>query len=157
MRSFIALISMVALVGCASIVSTNIRPIQIKSTPSDAKIIIWNEKGIEVFRGSTPTTVSLTTGEAYFHRKKYVILFLKEGFENKNATIRSRINPWYFGNILFGPLGFMGKLIVDPLTGNMWTLSPRYINETLAQKTSAVDNRSLIILSLEDAHGVNRP
>jgi len=148
MKILITLISLVALVGCASIISTNQRPITIRSTPDEAKIFVWDGHGVEVFRGNTPTTVTLQTGGAYFHGDEYVILFMKEGFENQNVTIKSEINPWYLGNIIFG--GLIGLLIVDPLTGNMWTLSPRDINQTLVQKTSTTDKISFTVLSLED-------
>ena len=44
----------------------------------------------------------------------------KEGFEKKTIQIESKTNGWYIGNLLFGSL--IGFLIIDPLTGAMWTL-----------------------------------
>ena len=44
----------------------------------------------------------------------------------------SRINGWYVGNIVFG--GFIGWLIVDPLTGAMWTLDTEHVSGTFAER-----------------------
>jgi hypothetical protein len=43
--------------------------------------------------------------------------------------IKSKIDGWYFGNLIFG--GLIGLVIVDPLTGSMWTLSPRELTYNL--------------------------
>ena len=42
------------------------------------------------------------------------------GHEPAQATVDTRMNGWYFGNILFG--GLIGLFIVDPATGAMWRL-----------------------------------
>ncbi len=112
--------------ACASIVSTSHRPINLRSNPDEAQVTVWNDEGTVVFKGVTPTIVTLETGTAYFHGHKYVLLFTKEGFENRNVKIESAVNPWYLGNVVLG--GLIGMLIVDPLTGSMWTLSPRDVN-----------------------------
>jgi len=60
------------------------------------------------------------------------------------------LNGWYIGNLLFG--GLIGLLIVDPLTGAMWTLDPKDINLILEKKTAGLpsDRRALSVVSLED-------
>lgn len=134
--------------GCASIVSTNLRQVALTSNPAGAAVTITDEKGLDIFNGTTPTTVTLKTGESYFHGKSYTVLFKKSGFEDKTVIISNQINGWYWGNILLG--GVIGMLIVDPITGNMFTLSTDNVNATLSQKTSEAETPALHILSLNE-------
>ena len=53
----------------------------------------------------------------------------KAGYKTSEVRIHSTINGWYFGNLLLG--GVIGMVVVDPLTGAMYTLSPDHIQETL--------------------------
>ena len=48
-----------ALGACATIVGSPTQTIPISSTPSDARIVVVDEAGAEVFKGTTPTTVTL--------------------------------------------------------------------------------------------------
>lgn len=53
--------------------------------------------------------------------KSYKVLVSKEGYKDIEFTIDSRANGIYLaGNLVFG--GLIGWLVVDPLTGAMWTL-----------------------------------
>jgi|APFre7841882630_1041343.scaffolds.fasta_scaffold101376_1 hypothetical protein len=139
------------LVGCASIVSKSNWPVAFKSTPDQADISITDVKdGKEIFKGITPTIVTLSSKGGYFKGKTYMVQISKEGFNTQKIEILSNINGWYFGNILLG--GLIGMLIVDPLTGAMWTLEPKEINLTLQGKTSEVpsDQRILSIVLFKD-------
>ncbi|MFA5206835.1 MAG: SHOCT domain-containing protein [Lentisphaeria bacterium] len=106
--------------GCASIVSKSKWPVTINSTPDGATVTIKNKKGESVHKGVTPMTVTLPSDSGYFSQAKYQFIFEKEGCQPGNLQISSTINPWYFGNIVFG--GLIGLCIVDPATGAMWKL-----------------------------------
>jgi len=136
--------------SCASIVSKTARQITINSSPDNAEFIIKDEKGIVVHRGKTPATVTLKTGEGYFKGKEYTVLIRKEGYEEQSVVIRKELNGWYLGNILFG--GLIGLLVVDPLTGAMWTLTPQDINVNLNQRQARINNGSLTlsVIQLQD-------
>ncbi len=137
----------ISLSGCASIVGKNMYPVTINSHPDEATIIIKDENGKQMYKGKTPTTVTLSSGEAYFHAKKYTITLSKAGYEDQTTEIKAGLSGWYFGNILFG--GLIGLLIVDPITGNMWTL-PTDTTITLSEKVALNDNdRSLRIALLD--------
>jgi hypothetical protein len=129
--------------GCASIVSTNLRQVTVRSTPDDAEVVVIDEKGQEIDRARTPTTLTLKTGGPYFRGHDYTIVIRKEGYEDRSDRVRSTINGWYWGNFIFG--GLIGFLVVDPLTGNMWSLSPREIDGSLQQKTAAAGEGDLIL------------
>ena len=135
--------------GCASIVGQTNYPVVINSTPDDAAIVVKDERGLAVFKGKTPTTVSLLSGESYFHGKSYTVEFSKPGYETQTAYIKSSISGWYFGNILIG--GVVGFLIVDPITGKMYKL-PKDVQIVLPEGKSAANlsQPTLQIVSIND-------
>ncbi len=145
------IVAIFTLIGCASIVSKSNWPIMIKTTPDQADVkIIDLKEGKDIFVGKTPTIVTLSSKGGYFKSKTYRIEATKEGFETQTVEILSTLNGWYFGNILFG--GLIGLVIVDPLTGAMWTLDPQDVNLTLAAKTTEVpsEKRNLSIVLIKD-------
>jgi len=129
-RNFIALGLVISIMGCASIVSKSMYPVTINSQPKGADITIKDENGQLMYEGKTPTTLTLAAGEGYFHGKDYTVTFSKPGFGEQRTIIKSGLDGWYIGNILFG--GLIGFLIVDPLTGAMFKL-PKEVTVTLAE------------------------
>src|SRR5690606_33030512 len=136
--------------GCASIVSKSNWPIIVNSTPSEAKIKITDEKGFEVYSGITPASLKLKSGNGFFKKAIYQVRFEKEGYETKVITINSKLNGWYFGNILLG--GLIGMLIVDPATGAMYKIEDENINQSLVKKSEGNLNagQKLIIMDIND-------
>ena len=83
-----------------------------------------------VYEGKTPTTVNLNKSDGYFDGMDYTAVFSKNGYRGKDVSINAGVNLWYIlGNAVFG--GLIGWLIVDPITGAMWNLSPENINTSL--------------------------
>ncbi len=122
--------------GCATIVGHQTQLMTINSTPGDAAILITDEKGMDVFKGSTPTTVTLQKSNGtYWGKKSYVVRISKDGFETQSIQITASANGWYIGgNLVFGFI--IGWFVVDPFNGNMYTLSPEVINTSLLDKTA---------------------
>lgn len=137
----IAAVLFISSSGCASIVGKDSFPLTINSNPDGANIIIKDEKGKNVFSGTTPTTVTLTAGESYFHAKSYNITFSKPGYGEQYVEVKACLSGWYWGNILFG--GLIGLLIVDPITGKMWKL-PEDVTANLSQKLSLDQDQSTL-------------
>lgn len=134
--------------GCASIVGKNLFPLTINSNPDGATIVVEDEHGKKMFNGTTPTTVTLNSGESYFHAKTHNITFSKPGYMEQHAVVKATLSGWYWGNILFG--GLIGLLIVDPITGNMWKLQPDVIGNLTPQQASLnQDQPSLQIVTLD--------
>ena len=137
--------------GCATIVSKSSRPITIASVPEQANVTITDETGMKIHTATTPTTVTLKTGAGYFQGKDYTVVVSKDGYQDQTVRISKTLNGWYIGNILFG--GLIGWLIVDPISGAMWTLSPQQVNVSLEQlKTSMAveDDGSFSVVLLQD-------
>jgi hypothetical protein len=138
-RAFVSnciLLMAIGVSGCATIVGHPTQLMPINSTPSDAAILITDEKGTDVFKGETPTTVMLQKSDGtYWGKKSYTVRISKDGFESQLIPITASANGWYIGgNILFGSI--IGWFIVDPLNGNMYNLTPEAINTSLLGKTA---------------------
>jgi hypothetical protein len=136
----VAAIAILSLTACASIVSDSKEVVTINSSPTAAQIIIADQSGVEIYRGATPATVTLDASAGYFDGQKYTITFSKEGHDPATVQVDSRINGWYVANIVFG--GFIGWLIVDPLTGAMWALDAEQVNGTLAETVASNETSS---------------
>ncbi len=65
-------------------------------------------------------TVTLDASDGYFDGAEYLVLAEKEGYQPTQHTIDHGLDGWFLGNILIG--GWIGMLIVDPLTGALYTL-----------------------------------
>jgi uncharacterized protein YceK len=130
--------------GCASIVSQSSWPVNIKSTPDQAKFTIINEKGDTVNKGTTPSTVILNSGAGYFDGQTYYVKFSHEGYKDSFAVLNTELNGWYWGNFLFG--GLTGLLIIDPATGAMWKL-PESINQDLMPNKQTIPAQKNLIQS----------
>jgi hypothetical protein len=114
------------LTGCASIVDGGPKTVRINSNPEGAKVTISNKEGKAIFVQTTPTKVSLKRSSGFFEGEDYTLAFELAGYYPYEAHVQSSLDGWYFGNIAFG--GLIGMLIVDPATGDMFTLSPREVN-----------------------------
>ena len=139
------------LAGCASIVKGSSQEVAINSEPSGASVRIVDEGGTEVFSGVTPATARLEKKKSYFKGRDYTINLSMAGYSPREVKLERSASAWYIaGNIVFG--GLIGWLIVDPLTGAMWTYSPEEVNETLTSGVSGADHDlSLRVVLLKDA------
>ena len=135
--------------GCASIVSRNRYPITITSVPTEARVVITNNRGVAIYTGNTPAVLSLKAGNGFFSKAGYQVTFEKEGYDTKVVPIEFKLDAWYFGNVIFG--GLVGLLIVDPATGAMFRLKTDFLHETLARSTAHnVEKEQLKVYSLDE-------
>jgi hypothetical protein len=115
--------------GCASLVSEKRYEVKVDSHPRDALVRIENREGKEIYAKRTPFYVDLDAKASYFKKAKYNFNFQKEGYIPTNYILKSDIDGWYFGNLLYLPLGgavtVIGAVGVDPWTGAMWELDDR--------------------------------
>lgn len=128
--------ALAALTGCATIMGSPTQLIPISSTPSEATVVITDEKGAEMFKGATPTTVTLPKSNGrYWGKKSFTVKITKEGFQEQVIPVTANANGWYIaGNFVFG--GLIGWFVVDPQNGNMYTLSPEAVTASLAGKAA---------------------
>ncbi|MBX6360157.1 MAG: PEGA domain-containing protein [Acidobacterium ailaaui] len=144
--TMLAIIAPMSFSGCATIFGKSSYPVSINSNPSGATVSITDKKGKEVYKGQTPATVTLKSGAGYFSRAEYQVRISKTGYEEQIIPVNFKLNAWYFGNILIG--GFLGMLIIDPVTGAMWKLETPPINVTLNKSTASTETPTLNIIDI---------
>lgn len=149
LKSFVILLLIVFIMpSCASIFTKTSYPVSINSNPEGAKISILDKDGKEVFNGVTPATAILNGSSKYMSGARYTVLLKTPGYEEHTAYITSKIEGWYWGNILLG--GVIGMLIIDPLTGAMYKLDTTPINVTLSKENKETRLDIVDINSLSD-------
>jgi hypothetical protein len=126
---FFAAASLVSMSGCASIMSGSRKNITINSNPPGAHVSVADKNGAEVASLTTPCVANLKRGAGYFSGASYVAKIEKPGYQSQEVKIQATANPWTLGNIVFG--GVIGLLIVDPVTGGMFMLTPAEIEAQL--------------------------
>jgi hypothetical protein len=109
--------------GCSSIVdggSSN--HVQINSNPTGAKLSIYDKDGKAISVQTTPANLTLKRDHGYFSGEDYKMILEATNCYPYEVHVKSTVDGWYFGNLLFG--GLIGLLVVDPATGAMYTLKP---------------------------------
>jgi hypothetical protein len=139
-------IAILSLQGCASIVGETEYPVAVSSAPEGASFEIKNKSGQIVHSGTAPSTVTLKSSKGYFSGQTYTLLFKKDGYSDKMATLDSDISGWYWGNILIG--GLIGMLIVDPATGAMYKL-PESISADMGKPIAKAGTKPLAVISID--------
>ena len=112
--------------SCATIVSGSKQNVKFSSNPSTAVIFID-----EVEVGKTPFEIKLE------RKSEHTVMLKLEGYQNYQTKLTKKFNAWYIGNILIG--GIIG-LIIDPITGAMYNLSPDEINAQMNTGTAFKSN-----------------
>ena len=135
-----------ALSGCASIVHGGPRAISVASSPNGAKVSIYDRSNTLVQTNTTPFVARLNTKYGYFKGQTYRLVFELPGHANAEVNLGSSVSGWYFGNIVFG--GLIGMLIVDPLTGAMYNLTPEKIEQHLSDTQAQVirDRKGVLVV-----------
>ena len=142
------------LTGCASIFSSGPAKVSVDSRPSGARVTVIDQRtGTEVEVATTPTVLRLKRGAGYFKAAQYRLHIEKDGFRSTDVELSSSVNGWYFGNLLIG--GLLGMLVVDPLTGSMYSIEPKNIDQVLEANPATVGRseggpNGLIITLLSD-------
>ncbi len=123
MKKLIACSLVVALLSsCATIVSGSKQNVKFVSNPSAATVYVNNE-----IIGKTPLDVKLS------RKKEHKVSIKLEGYQTYETKLTKKLNGWYFGNILIG--GVIG-LVIDPITGAMYNLSPKEITAEMKKGTA---------------------
>lgn len=135
-------VSAFLLSGCASIINGGgHQTVRVDSNPTGAKFTVFDAAGQVIETTNTPASLRLKRSAGYFHKGGYRLAFEADGYYPGELKIGSNLNDWYLGNIIFG--GAIGLVIVDPLTGAMWTLDPDKINYTLVSSATPLSPEEL--------------
>lgn len=110
----------VTLGGCASIFGDSESKVGVYAVPQTTTFSIKDSANRVVQTGTTPSQVLLKSSRGYFQKETYTVVFHREGQADDVHVLTPSVSGWYWGNLLLG--GLIGMLIVDPLTGAMYTL-----------------------------------
>jgi hypothetical protein len=105
---------------------------------------ITDKYGQELYTGSTPETVYLKAGAGFFERAHYQVKFSADGYKDKTYPVYFKLEGWYFGNFFLPIGGWLGMIVLDPVTGAMWKIESRFLHATL-DRDSRVDAELRII------------
>jgi hypothetical protein len=120
--------------SCATIISGSKQNVKFDSNPSTATIFID-----EVEVGKTPFEIKLT------RRSEHSVMIKLEGHQTYETKLTKKFNGWYIGNLLFG--GLIG-LIIDPITGAMYNLTPDQVNAQMNKGTAFKSNGKDIFVAV---------
>lgn len=134
--------------SCATILGRSSYPVTINTNPNGANISITDKKNKEVYKGQSPSTVTLKSGAGFFSKAEYQVKISAKGYAETIVPVNYKLNGWYFGNLLIG--GVLGMLIIDPATGAMWKLDTPPISVTLSNAI-AINKPTLRILTIDEA------
>jgi hypothetical protein len=142
--------------GCASIVHSGPRSIPVSSQPPGAKVSIYDRDGTLVMMNTTPFVAKLTPKYAYFKGQSYRLVFEMPGQATSEIRLAPRLSGWYFGNIVFG--GLLGMVVIDPLTGAMYNLSPQKIQQSLTPTQTQVlhDGKGFLVVLMSQTTEAER-
>lgn len=117
--------------GCASIVDGGPKVVHLNSNPEGAKVTIYDKHDQAVAVQMTPASIWLKRG-GFYSRDWYRADFELPGYYPYETRINSQVDGWYWGNVVWGVFGLSGGIVafglVDPATGDMWTLSLSALN-----------------------------
>ena len=129
----IVTIALLPLAGCASIIKGTEQSVSIRSNPTGAKVTIFDTVDeVEIASMTTPGLVQLDRGSGYFRGGHYKLTVTHPDHAPMEVMVDATFNGWYVGNLVFG--GLLGLLVVDPLTGAMWSISPDSFTVDLAAR-----------------------
>ena len=127
------LLGLMPLIACATIMKGSDQKVAFQSTPTGAKVSIFDSSGMLVGDGTTPITIPLKKCAAYFQAAKYRVVFEAPGRQKKEIWLTGSLEGgWY---------------IVDPLTGAMWNLSPETVNASLDPGVSKIDGGLRVVFA----------
>lgn len=121
MKTLIALCAVVALSGCSTIMNDRMTPVDVLSEPSGQRYSITDQDGAHVTKGVTPDRVTLDAAAGIFDGQTYQV-----AYEDGSTTeLNSRVTGWYWVGFC---ISVVSGLLVDPLTGDMFTLPSEVSN-----------------------------
>ena len=132
--------------GCASVMCGPRQAIAIDSKPKGAEVMVYDSTGAIVFHKNTPCVANLNRRDADYGSANYVILIRKGGYDDVQVPLNGCVNKAFYANLIFGGLG----MIVDPITGGMWTLCPNGVDAKLVQENADFFHHDGLLICLKE-------
>ena len=119
--STLVLSSAMILGGCGSMINGTTQSMSIQATPKLATIQLLSANGSLIAESNGSLFYNLNRSNGFFDGADYNLKISAPGYQDHTIPLTSSPSGWYIaGNIVLG--GFLGWLIVDPISGGMWAL-----------------------------------
>lgn len=116
MKRVIAIAALLAMTtGCSTIMNDRMTDVSVMSEPAGQRYTVTNEDGVRVASGVTPDRIKLDAAAGWFDGETYQVAY--DGA--KPVELDSHTTPWYWVGFC---ISVVSGLIVDPLTGDMFSL-----------------------------------
>jgi len=106
--------------------------VSIDTKPSGAEVMVYDSAGEVVFQKTTPCVATLDRSTKDYEHASYVRLVKKDGYAPVQIHLSGKLNRAYLANVV----NVVG-LVVDPITGSMWTLAPEAVDAELLSENKA--------------------
>lgn len=117
----VAILSMLSITGCSTIMNDRITDVSVLSEPAGQRYSIIDEDGQRVRTGTTPDSIKLDAAAGVFDGQTYQVKYE----DGKTTELDSRLTGWYWVGFC---ISVVSGLIVDPLTGDMFSLPSEVSN-----------------------------
>lgn len=122
------------LTSCGTIISGSKQSVRFASNPNQATIFV---NGQEI--GKTPMETKLA------RKENHQVSIQLEGYLPYEIKLEKKFNEWYIGNVFFG--GIIG-LVIDPITGALYKLTPKEVNAQLKKGTAFQTDKNGIYIAV---------
>ncbi len=121
MKPLIAAALLLSLTGCSTIMNDRMTDVNVLSEPPGQRYSITDEDGQRVRTGTTPDNIKLDAAAGVFDGQTYQVAYE----DGKTTELDSRVTGWYWVGFC---ISVVSGLIVDPLTGDMFSLPSEVSN-----------------------------
>lgn len=112
----LALVAAIALTsGCSTLMNDRLTAVDVSSATPGTAYTVTNKAGAVVHTGTTPERITLDAARGWFKGETYQVAY-KGG---PTVELDSRVCRWYWAGAV---VSVASPLVVDPLTGDMFTL-----------------------------------
>lgn len=115
MRTLLLATALILSTGCSTVMSSRYVPVDVMSEPAGTSYTVTDEDGQRVYAGTTPEHVTLDAAAGFFDGQTYQVAY----GTGETVELDSHTTGWYWVGFC---ISVVSGLMVDPATGDMWTL-----------------------------------
>jgi uncharacterized protein YceK len=114
-RLLVALALSTVLTGCSTVMNSRYTDVTVTSATPGTSYTVTDEDGQRVHTGTTPEHVTLDAAAGFFDGQTYQVAY----GTGETVELESHTTGWYWVGFC---ISVVSGLMVDPATGDMWTL-----------------------------------
>lgn len=115
MRTLLTAALLITLTGCSTVMNSRYTDVTVTSATPGTSYTVTDEDGQRVHTGTTPEHVTLDAAAGFFDGQTYQVAY----GTGETVELDSHTTGWYWVGFC---ISVVSGLMVDPATGDMWTL-----------------------------------